>query len=75
MFKNIFKRKPTPAPVPPEATVHNPLDLGNGFTVDSVDDFMYKVLNVNIPSGSWISFKYAGREVFRIDGDGGRIIP
>ena len=78
MFKfisNLFN-KPAPAPVcncpPPVST--NPLDLGNGVTVTTVDDFSYIVANVNIPNGGFVSFKVGGREVFRIDRDGGRNI-
>ena len=70
-FDRLFNRKPTPAPAPCQ---HNPLDLGNGFTIETRDEFGYKVAEVVIPLGSWVSFTYAGREVFRIDQNGGRSI-
>lgn len=51
---------------------HNPLDLENGFVINTVDDFGYKQAVVAIPNGGFVSFVYNGKEVFRIDQNGGR---
>ena len=59
----------------PKPCNHNPLDLGSGFTIETRDEFAFKVAEVKIPNGSWVSFTYAGREVFRVDQNGGRNIP
>lgn len=66
-IKSFFK--PTPAPV-----VNNPLDLGNGITITTVDEGGYIQMSVNLPPGAFVSYVYAGREVFRIDQNGGRNI-
>lgn len=70
-LSNLFNRKPCTCP-PPIST--NPLDLGNGFSVSTVDDFLAKKAEFVIPLGSWYSFTYNGVEVYRIDQNGGRNI-
>lgn len=72
-LSNLFKRKPNPCPCPPPTST-NPLDLGNGFSVSSVDDFLIKRATFVIPLGGFYSFTYNGVEVYRIDQDGGRNI-
>jgi hypothetical protein len=69
-LRKLFHSKPAPAPCN-----HNPLDLGNGFVVETRDDFLALIAEVKIPIGGWISFTYNGIEVFRIDQNGGRNIP
>ena len=71
-LSNLFK-KPQPCKCPPPVST-NPLDLGNGFQVSSVDDGMYKKAEFVIPLGGFYSFTYSGVEVYRIDQNGGRNI-
>lgn len=57
------------APAKP-ANAPAPVNLGNGFTFETRDEFSHLVGQLNLPVGGFISVTCDGREVARLDANG-----